>query len=139
MTQDSSPSSSTPNITEQDLETFGPQPPHTQVRDTRDLRDPQGVGEVLAYMRSYLPEGKTLSALADELDKYHVPNHQAHASATAYTVPLYAQKMLKQAQAGDIHAAVVLIQRAWSTEGVDPVILERAEKAKDSVPEGPTD
>lgn len=82
----------------------------TNSTDTRDLRDPQKLGDVLLKEKQLgAYEAETLSEAYDkQVALMHVPNYPKHDSVGSQTAREYRQELQERADAGDRYALSML-------------------------------
>lgn len=90
--------------------------PYAPKADTRDLRDPQKLGEMMA-VGEFRIAGQTLSEYYDRhksIFKYECPNYPQDESLATVTAREYRQELLEAAESGDRYAINLLQEKGWS-------------------------
>ena len=87
-------------------------------KDTRDLRDPQKLGEKLKELR-YSHGGKVSPChmMADELVKHKVPDYPKHDSVGSTTAAEYRRELQERADQGDRYAKSMLAGMPYDEPG----------------------
>ena len=86
------------------------------MNDTRDLRDPQKIGEMLLNVRNSPTgvryPGVKFSQIADNLHNYPVPNYPQDELLSTITAREYRAELEERAAQGDKYAKSILDKRS---------------------------